>query len=256
MKGRARSGSVPDVPNDDAVRARLRDSVGAYRLSLAARDLVTGASLTYRPDGRFITASVAKIAVLVVQLVRSQAAGREPTERERALAREMITVSDNDAAHELWRVNGRDAAMAEVNADLGLTETVTTPESWGLTRTSAADQVRLVSWLAGTAEPPVLDRRWRAYVLELMAAVTPEQRWGIGAVARPGDAVALKNGWLDYSGDDGRWTVNTVGRVTGGGRDLVMAVLSNDHADLDDGVAAVEKAAAIGAEALRAAGSG
>jgi len=239
------------VPDDDDVRARLRDAVGAYRLSLAARDLVSGASVTYRPDGRYITASVAKIAVLTVLLVRAQAAGRELTERERALAHEMITVSGNDAAHELWRANGRDTAMAAVHADLGLTETVTTPESWGLTRTSAADQVRLVSWLAGSAEPPVLDRGRRAYVLDLMAEVVAGQRWGIGSAARPGDRVALKNGWLDYSGDAGRWTVNTVGRITGGGHDLVMAVLSNDHADLDEGITVVERAAVIGARALR-----
>lgn len=243
------------MPDDEAVRERLRDAVGTYRLSLAACDLVSGESLTYRPDGRYVSASVGKIAILTVLLVRAQAAGRELTERERALADAMITVSDNDAAHELWNATGRDAAMAAVHADIGLTETVTTPESWGLTRTSAMDQVRLVSWLAGCAEPPALDGARRAYALELMAAVTSEQRWGIGEVARPGDAVALKNGWLDYSGDDGRWTVNTVGRVVGGGHDLVMAVLSGDHIDLDEGIAAVERAAIIGADALRVATS-
>lgn len=240
---------------DDEVRARLRDAVGAHRLSLAACDLVGGECLAYRPDGRYLSASVGKISILTVLLVRAQAAGRELTGRERALADAMITVSDNDAAHELWNATGRDAAMAAVHAEVGLTETVTTPKSWGLTRTSAADQVRLLSWLAGCAEPPALDGGRRAYALELMAAVTPEQRWGVGAVARPDDAVALKNGWLDYSGDDGRWTVNTVGRVTGGGHDLVVAVLSGDHIDLHEGIAAVERAAIIGADALRAAAS-
>ena len=213
-----------------------------YHLSLAARDLVTGRTLTYRPDGRYLAASVAKIAILAVLLVRARAEGREPAPEEYSLAEKMITVSDNDAAHTLWHATGRDTAMAEVNAALGLTETVTTRESWGLTRTSAADQVRLVTALAlGT---PVLDRSRCAYVLDLMAAVTADQRWGIGSVALPGDRVAVKNGWLDYSGDDGRWTVNSVGRITGGGRDLAVAVLSTGHATLDEGIRAVERAAA------------
>jgi len=230
------------VPIDDAVHARLRAAAGPYRLSLAAHDLVSGATVTYRPHERYLTASVGKIAILTVLLVQAQAAGRELSAEERALADKMITISDNDAAHELWRATGRDAAMAAVGAALGLTETVTTPESWGLTRTSAADQVRLVTALAtGT---PVLDRERCAYVLDLMAAVRADQRWGIGTVARPGDRVALKDGWLDYSGDDGRWTVNSVGRVTGDGRDLVVAVLSNDHATLEEGIRAVERAAA------------
>jgi len=207
-------------------------------VSVAARDLRTGATYAYRPEGRYLTASVGKIAILTVLL----AEGRDLTRRERELATKMITVSDNDAAHELWRATGRDTAMAAVNARLGLTETTTTPESWGLTRTSAADQVRLVTALATGS--PVLDRERGEYVLALMAGVVPDQRWGIEAVARPGERVALKNGWLDYSGDDGRWTVNSVGRITGAGRDLVLAVLSNDHATLDEGIEAVETAAA------------
>lgn len=211
-------------------------------LSLAARNLLTGETVTHRPEGRYLAASVGKIAILAVLLVQAQAEGRELTAEERALAGQMITVSDNDAAHELWRATGRDTAMAQVNGMLGLTETVTTPESWGLTRTSAADQVRLVTALA--AGTPVLDRTRCAYVLDLMAAVDGGQRWGVDAAARPGDRLAVKNGWLDYSGDDGRWTVNSVGRITGDGRDLVLAVMSNDHATLDEGIRAVRTAAA------------
>lgn len=240
------------MPNDAPIAA----AAAGHRLSVAARDLVTGAAVEYRPGGRYLAASVAKIAIAATLLVRARAERRALTGEERAMAGEMIRVSDNDAAHALWRRTGRDAAMADVLCAFGLWETRTTAESWGLTRTSAADQVRLLAALAGAAsaaDAAVLDAPRRAYVLRLMAEVAPDQRWGIGAAARPGDRVALKNGWLDYSGDDGRWTVNTVGRLTGGGHDLLVAVLSNDHATLHDGITAVEAAVTATARTLRTA---
>jgi beta-lactamase class A len=238
------------VPND-AGTDRVRAAVRGGHVSVAARDLRTGAVLSYGPGERYLTASVAKIAILAVLLVQARAEGRPLTGRERDLAARMIRVSDNDAAHELWNRTGRDAAMADVLRAFGLTETVPVPESWGLTRTSAADQVRLVAALAGDAGDAVLDPARRAYVLDLMVDVAADQRWGIEAAARPGDRVAVKNGWLDYSGHDGRWTVHSVGRITGDGRDLVLAVLSDDHATLAAGFAAVERVAAAAADAVR-----
>ena len=238
------------MPND----ARIAAAAGGHRLSVAARDLASGATVEFRPGRRYLAASVAKVAIATVLLVRAQAEGRALTGEELSMAGEMIRVSDNDAAHALWRRTGRDAAMADVLRAFGLRETRTTARSWGLTRTSAADQARLVAALAGdtsTADATVLDAGRRAYVLRLMAEVAADQRWGIGAAARPGERLALKNGWLDYSGDDGRWTVNTVGRLTGDGHDLVIAVLSNDHATLRDGIAAVEAAAVAAARTLR-----
>jgi beta-lactamase class A len=239
----------PDVPND-AGTDRVHAAVRGAHVSVAARDLRTGAVLSYGPGERYLAASVAKIAILAVLLVQARAEGRPLTGRERDLAARMIRVSDNDAAHELWNRTGRDAAMDGVLRAFGLTETRTTPESWGLTRTSAADQVRLVAALAGDASD-VLDQERRAYVLDLMAGVAADQRWGIEAVARPGERLEVKDGWLDYSGHDGRWTVNSVGRISGDGRDLVLAVLSDDHATLDDGLAVVERAAVAAAGVVR-----
>lgn len=223
--------------------------MGGRCLSVCAHELRSGATIGFRPRLRFVTASVVKVEILLALLMSARRAGRELTPEERDAAARMIEVSDNDAAHELWARVGRDTGMADADRALGLCETVTSPESWGLTRTSAADQVRLLTELtpAGTR----LDKRDRGYPQDLMAGVADGQRWGVGAVARPGDRVAVKNGWLPYSGDGDRWTVHTIGRVTGSGHDLLLAVLSSGHATMDEGVRAVERAAAITAEALR-----
>lgn len=228
---------------------RLHDAVGERCLSVCARELCTGETVGFRPQLRFVTASIVKVEILLALLMRARRDGRELTDGERAAAARMIEVSDNDAAHGLWARVGRDAGMADVDRALGLYETEPDPESWGVTRTSAADQVRLLAEL--TPVGTRLDKQDRGYPLDLMAGVTDVQRWGVGAVARPGDRVVLKNGWLPYSKDAEHWTVNTIGRVTGDGHDLLLAVLSSGHATLQDGIRAVERAVVITAEALR-----
>ncbi|MFC5852414.1 hypothetical protein ACFPZI_11450 [Streptomyces chlorus] len=59
----------------------------------------------------------------------------------------------------------------------------------------------------------------------------------------PGGAVwAVKNGWVPRDAT-GLWVVNSIGRVTLGGRDLLVAALSDGNPTMARGVALVETAA-------------
>lgn len=63
-----------------------------------------------------------------------------------------------------------------------------------------------------------------------------------------GTGWALKNGWMPRTAT-GLWDVNSIGRVSVGGRVLLIAVLSAGHATKEAGIAVVEAAAraAVGA---------
>ncbi|GGK17109.1 hypothetical protein GCM10011583_56310 [Streptomyces camponoticapitis] len=218
---------------------------------VAVRDPATGRTTAYRhaPAPTHPTASVVKLGILAALLLHTQDTDREPTPQEHASAAGMIERSDNDAATELLRVAGGSEGLDAAHRRLGLRESAVN-ESWGLTRTTATDQLALLEAVFGAGATP-LSERSRAFVADLMTHVVPDQAWGVSAA---GGAPALKNGWMPL-GPDGLWVVNSVGRVTADDRDVLVAVLSGGHPTKDAGITLVEAAAraAVG-EAVSAAG--
>ena len=224
------------------------------RISVAAREVGEGVegdgAVVLGGDTRpFVTASVVKVGILAALLLQARAAGRELSDEEHALAAVTIERSDNEAASALWRTIGGRTGFDRAARRLGLARTAGGDGGhWGLTRTTAADQLALLQSLYGTAPSP-LDDGDRAYVRTRMARVVEGQRWGVSAA---GDGpVGLKNGWMPRSAT-GLWAVHSVGRVTAGGRGVLLAVLSEGHAGKEDGVAAVERAARAAVRELAA----
>jgi beta-lactamase class A len=213
------------------------DGTGAVDLAVAVADRRTGRTYSYAGRRSFETASIVKVDILATLLLQAQRAGRALTAQEKSLAAAMIEESDNDAASALWdRIGG----IAGSAATFGLAATrAGTGGAWGLTTTTAEDQERLIGVLADPAGPV----RDAGYLLGLMAGVDDDQDWGISAAAQPGEAVALKNGWLARSTEDGRWIVNSIGRITDADTDVSLVVLSHGHASFDAGVAMVEAVA-------------
>ncbi|MBD0837931.1 serine hydrolase [Streptomyces sp. TRM68416] len=227
----------------DALLTEAMESVSVEEgaeVSVAVLDLASGASASYG-DGSFDTASVVKVNVLAALLLQAQDAGRElgPAEREYAAA--MIEHSDNDATSVLWETIGRAEGLAAANERFGLTSTEGGDGAlWGLTQTTAADQLTLLRQVFG--DESELNAASRTYLQELMGRIAAGQRWGVSAAA-DGAAWALKNGWLPRS-TTGLWDINSIGRVTTeDGRDFLVAVLSDGHTTKAAGVAAVEAAA-------------
>jgi len=196
----------------------------------------TGESFVYRPGTRAITASIMKVDILETLLAETQAGDRDLTEEERELSHRMIDESDNDAAEDLWELVGGAPAVARYNARAGLKDTAPNEAGyWGLSTTSALDQVRLVQQICYPSE--VLSRSSRRYALDLMTHVDPAQAWGVSAGPAPAATVALKNGWLPY---EGAWHVNSIGCVRGDGRDYVIAVLVGDASTESGGIHSIE----------------
>ncbi|GAA4963168.1 hypothetical protein GCM10023238_33160 [Streptomyces heliomycini] len=110
----------------------------------------------------------------------------------------MIENSDNDSTSALWRAIGTADGLDAANERFGLTRTAGGDGPlWGLTQTTATDQIALLRQVFGTADTE-LGEASRAYVRELMERIAAGQRWGVSAAA-DGAAWALKNGWLRRS---------------------------------------------------------
>jgi beta-lactamase class A len=189
-------------------------------IDAAVYDAETGTTYCYHPALMQDTASIVKVDILATLLAEAQAAHRSLSATEGGLAGSMIEDSDNDAASDLWQDEGGASAVARFDARLGLRNT--TPNfAWGLTSTTACDQVVLLRAIA--YPDAVLMPASRSYELELMSQVVPGQRWGIPDGVPAGVPVAVKNGWLAVG--DG-WQINSDAYVHGGGRDYVVSVMT------------------------------
>ncbi|MEV0011133.1 serine hydrolase [Streptomyces sp. NPDC051840] len=225
----------PEVDLDAELAGSLATLADGADVSVAVLDTGSGARAVYGDD-TYDTASIVKVDILAALLLRAQDEGRELNGAEHAYAEAMIRRSDNASATALLRAVGGEEGLDAANERLGLTGT-TAAHAWGLTQTTAADQVRLLEAVDGTDSP--LSKDSRAYLTELMGEVEEDQRWGVSAAGT--DAV-LKNGWMPRT-TTGLWDINSIGRVERGGRTLLVAVLSRGHATKEAGVALVESVA-------------
>lgn len=226
--------STPERGTEGAA-TQLADEITAVlgsradAVSVVVHDRRTDAVISHNTSLRNCTGSVVKVMVLVALIYERRSEGSSLTADDRELARRMITESDNDATTTLMQRAGGRSALDELAARVGMTRTQASA-AWGRTVTTAEDQVRLLdAIIAGTAVRGAADRR---YVLDLMAGVIPEQRWGAGTVPE-GARVQLKNGWVELSPRG--WRVNSIGHVVGPDRDYTIAMLSYDNASVTQG---------------------
>lgn len=218
--------------------AARKDSV----TGLAASDPGLGMTCVLRPETHFYSASVIKVTILSALLRKIGGVGGL-TATERSLATQMITQSSNDAATALWNQVGMTSMQAFLTA-AGMSHTRLST-SWGLTRITPSDELRLLQLLSVTG--PVLGPYARGYVLRLMADVVPGERWGVSAGAGAGVTVHIKNGWLPYPAA-ADWNVNSLGVFTGTGFSYQMAVLTAPAAGGQSeayGIKTVQQAAGI-----------
>ncbi|MFG2787723.1 serine hydrolase [Streptomyces sp. NPDC048419] len=219
-------------------------------VSVAVLDVDSGVSASYG-DGAFDTASIVKVDILATLLLQAQDANRRLTASEKTYATAMIENSDNDSASALWRIIGRAGGLDAANERLGLTGTEGGDGMlWGLTQTTAADQLTLLRQVFG--DDSKLSEASRTYLQGLMGQIAADQHWGVSAAA-DGSRWALKNGWLARS-TTGLWDINSIGRVTVDGRACLVAVLSNGNSTKAKGISLVEAAAKAAVGALSGSG--
>ncbi|GAA3781477.1 serine hydrolase [Streptomyces phyllanthi] len=231
--------AAPEADYDALLSAALEDLAveDGADVSVAVMDVESGESAVYG-KARFDTASIVKVDILAALLLQAQDADRRLTAQERSYATAMIENSDNASATTLWKAIGGAAGLDAANERFGLTDTEGGDGLlWGLTQTTAADQLTLLRQVFG--DDSELSGASRTYVRELMGRIAVGQDWGVSAA---GSESALKNGWLPRS-TTGLWDINSIGRVTVDGHDYLVAALSNGNTTKAKGVSLVEAAA-------------
>jgi beta-lactamase class A len=226
-------GSATD-PFGTAVTSYLSQRAG--NVTAAVYEPENGETFDLNPGVTENTASIVKVDIMATALLQAEQSGQGVPADEQALMPPMIEQSDNTAAQAMYDDVGGPAGVSALNGALGLAST-SPSTSWGLTTTTAADQVRLVSAFA--YPNAVLSPASRSYGLSLMEQVEPSQDWGVSGGVPDGVTVALKNGWLPLANND--WQVNSIGYVSGEGRNYVLAILTNSDPTEAYGIATIEQ---------------
>ena len=203
----------------------------------------------------FDSASVVKTIILGTLLNKRQ---REHlsllSARQRQLAREMITESDNNAATALWDEDGQKNLVYFLHA-AGMNDTQLNP-AWGLTQITAQDETILLRNIL-LRPNTVLHAHAREYELKLMSQVIASQHWGVSASAPRGFTVCIKNGWAPLPFVSSPWWVNSTGAftTTKPARDYTIVILTRGNADETTGVTTIEDIAGPINRALAGAGA-
>ena len=240
--------AAPEV-DYDALLAAAMQSVTVpddASVSVAVLDVDSGDSATYG-DAAFDTASIVKVDILATLWLQAPEGGGNLPATDTGYATALIENRHNDSASALWRSIGKAEGLGAANERFGLTDTEGGDDMlWGLTQTTAADQLRLLQQVFG--EDAELSEASQTYLQGLMGRIAVDQQWGVSAAA-DGSSWALKNGWLARS-TTGLWDINSIGRVTADGHEYLVAVLSNGNATQAKGVSLVETAAKAAVSAV------
>jgi beta-lactamase class A len=207
----ASAAACPAGPFTGELSAALASRYPGRAFSAEVVDLRDGCTYDLAPGRRMTTASVFKVEVMAGVLLKAQQEGRELNGWEASRVRPMIAESADGPTNQLFSYLGGVAGFARLHRTFGLTETSTPSGTWGLTTTTARDEIRLLRQVLLGGGPLGDVARRRAGVE--MTSVVPAQRWGITEGAPAGWVVAQKNGFAP-SRDHG-WRLNSVGQVGG-----------------------------------------
>ncbi|ANZ42537.1 tat pathway signal sequence [Lentzea guizhouensis] len=215
---------MPDSGFDCALQKRIQEA----QLYAETRPGTVGIVLRDRHNGvvwrnkhaadKVWTASTIKLAMIVNLLERHRAGKIRLSTDDRRLMTAMLHSSDDDAADTLWqRYNG--ATFTAAFPEYGMTGLVaqrgyaSSFPYWGFEKCTADDLDRLINHVLDEVDPAD-----RAYIVEQMRSVGPEQQWGVW-----GPDSGVKNGW---SQEDTGWVMNSVGFV-GADQRYTLVIMNN-----------------------------
>lgn len=238
-------------------RARSYLAERRGRTEVAVYDLSVGRQGTLGPQAPQAGESVVTLEILEAVLYERKIQRTVLSLAEQELTPPMIEQNDDQAATTLWRDAGGAKGMRAFDHAARLAHTSPSDclqcrgsswPGWGLTTTTPQDQITLLRQLVQPSG--VLDRNDQKYALRLLENVTPSQRWGVSAGVPARVTVALKNGWRPL--DDGKsgWQVNSVGWVSGDGRNYLLAVLSTGNPSARYGIDTLNHLGAMAWNAL------
>jgi hypothetical protein len=171
-------------------------------VTAAVYDATTGRTYVLHPGVAEYTASIVDVEIMGTLLKQAQSQGGTLPGAELALMTSMIEASDSNSATQLLADAGGPSNVKKFDEMVGMTSTephATTPyidndpslPAWGLTTTTAADEVKLIRAFAYPNS--VLNDTNRNYGIGLMTHVEADQDWGVAGGVAPGTTLALKN---------------------------------------------------------------
>jgi hypothetical protein len=164
--------------------------------------------------GHAYMASTFKVMLMVAYLRR--AAGRDLTGYDESLLEPMIRHSDDNAASRIDSMLGR-GPLEKLADDAGMRSFSWRDQPWGLCQTTARDQ----AFFMRTLQHYIPDRHWD-FARNLLASITPSQRWGIARVPLHGWHLRFKGGWGSGTG----WVDHQVVLLSKDGRRIGLAVMT------------------------------
>ena len=193
-------------------------------------DLTRNRYYAYNQNTPFVLASSSKVSIMVSYLWWLESQGRGPDPSENTTLTNMIEHSDNNAAQLLFDRLGGSAGQAAFYQRIGVTGYVANPYGWGWASLPPIGQVTVLTLLQ---EGKILTAKDRAYALNLMTHIEPDQHMGVGETLPPGATVAMKDGWVPAP--DGLWAINTSGIVTVGSETYIIVVYTAHQSDYNGG---------------------
>ncbi len=221
-------------------------------VTAAVYDVTTGQTWTFGSTKPQAEASIVKLNILETLYAQHRTGSGELSASDTSLAESMMEDSDNDSATSLWDAVGGPSEIASFNTSAGLTHTepsscVQCPDfpwpGWGLSTTTPSDQLHLLRELIKPSS--LLTDAQRDSALKLMENVAPSQRWGVSGGVPSEAKVALKDGWLPLNEANTNWQINSIGWVSGGGRDYLMAVLTTGNPSEQYGIDTINQLSSL-----------
>jgi hypothetical protein len=207
------------LPSSRAIAAARRFA-GSREGSVAFAVLGGGGRIVgRRTRERYESASLVKAMILVAYLRDLAAQGRAPTELELTRMGDMIRVSDNFSASELYE-QLTPGVIDDLAAEAGM-RSFESNDFWGNCVVTAADQVRFFLSL-----DRLLPAAHRDFARDLLENIASFHSWGIPEAARPDWRAFFKGGWRPDA-DEGE-IVHQAALLERGSRKLAIAVLTDE----------------------------
>ncbi|WP_225365049.1 serine hydrolase [Limosilactobacillus pontis] len=232
------------IAHDDPLVTQWKNLLNGYHghnAMIAIQSQKDGIVREYNnnPGHRYTMASTVKVAVLA-QLLHNTNGNLNGYQQ--SLAARMIRNSDNAATTEIVRnYLGGVSRMQDLYNALGMSETTPGPgTSWGLTTTTATDQLKLLNEIYMKPHSNYLNDQSRNYIKSLMGSVSGDQRWGISAGS---SQYYIKNGWLALSAP-WPWYVDSIGFIPQDNNNgYTIAVYTDNNIPMQVGVNMIESLA-------------
>jgi hypothetical protein len=212
-------------------------------IGIVLRDRGSGAVWRNKYAGSQVyMASTSKLAIATTLLLQNQAGVIHLSSSDRALMQEMLHVSDDNAADDLWFEYGA-SFYTSYFPRIGLTTAQYLPQQgvtgayWGEMTCTPDDLDRLINYVLGSMPASLSD--YLTYELRHVATVQHFGVWGAGPASDPGN----KDGW---SVEKPGWIIDSVGFAGPGARyTLTMMNSLEDEGDYQDGTDTVTQVAAV-----------